>query len=321
MTGGGDTAAGGKNTAAGGDTAAGGKNTAAGGDTAAGGKSTASAKDQPPPAPPPLAGTVFDSHCHLDAMSARAGRSRRGEPAGQEFTESVLAEAAAVGVTRVVNVGCEVGEWASALESTAHPDVYAALAVHPTEVGGLTEAHYHELAELLRHPKVVAVGETGLDYYWDRTEPAEQQRHFRRHIELSKQVGKPLVIHDRQAHADVLRILREEGAPEAGVIFHAFSGDAGMAGECVAAGYVLSYSGVLTFGNAPELREAAAVTPLEQLLVETDAPFLTPHPHRGRPNAPYLIPHVVRRLSEHKNIPESVVCATISATGARLFGW
>jgi len=280
-----------------------------------------SGKDQPPPAPPPLTGTVFDSHCHLDAMSARAGHSRRGEPAGPEFTGSVLAAAAAVGVTRVVNVGCEVGEWASALESTAHPDVYAALAVHPTEVGGLTEAHYRELAGLLAHPKVVAVGETVLDYYWDRTEPAEQQRHFRRHIELSQQVGKPLVIHDRQAHADVLRILREEGAPEAGVIFHAFSGDAEMARECVAAGYVLSFSGVLTFGNAPELREAAAVTPLEQLLVETDAPFLTPHPHRGRPNAPYLIPHVVRRLSEEKNVPESVVCATISATGQRIFGW
>jgi TatD DNase family protein len=278
-------------------------------------------KDGAPPAPPPLDGAVFDSHCHLDAMSARSGRSRRGEPAGARFTAAVMAEAAAVGVTRLVNVGCEVGEWASALDSTAHPDVYAALAVHPTEVSGLTEAHYRELAELLAHPKVVAVGETGLDYYWDRTEPAEQQRHFRRHIELSKQVGKPLMIHDRQAHADVLRILREEGAPPAGVIFHAFSGDAEMARECVAAGYLLSFSGVLTFTNAPGLREAAAVTPLEQLLVETDAPFLTPHPYRGRPNSPYLIPHLVRRLSEEKNVPESVVCATISATGAHVFRW
>ena len=282
---------------------------------------TGAGKDQLPPAPQPLAGPVFDSHCHLDAMSSRAGRSARGEPAGERFTATVLAEAAAVGVTRVVNVGCEVAEWASALDSTAHPDVYAALAVHPTEVAGLTEAHYRELAELLRHPKVVAVGETGLDYYWDRTEPADQQRSFRRHIELSKQVGKPLMIHDRQAHADVLRILREEGPPPAGVIFHAFSGDAEMARECVAAGYVLSFSGVLTFANAPALREAASVTPLEQLLVETDAPFLTPHPYRGRPNAPYLIPHVVRSLSVQKEVPESVVCATVWATGERIFGW
>jgi TatD DNase family protein len=278
-------------------------------------------KNTAPPAPPPLAGTVFDSHCHLDAMSARSGHSARGEPAGAPFTAAVLAEAAAVGITRVVNVGCEVGEWASALDSTDHPDVYAALAVHPTEVAGLTEDNYRELAELLSHPRVVAVGETGLDYYWDRTEPADQQRAFRRHIELSKQVGKPLMIHDRQAHADVLRILREEGAPPAGVIFHAFSGDAEMARECVAAGYVLSFSGVLTFTNAPQLREAAAVTPLEQLLVETDAPFLTPHPYRGRPNAPYLIPHVVRSLSVLKAVPESVVCATLWATGERIFGW
>ena len=221
-----------------------------------------SERNQPPPAPAPLAGTVFDSHCHLDAMSARAGRSRRGEPAGPEYTAAVLADAAAVGITRVVNVGCEVGEWDSALRPTDHEGVYAALAVHPTEVSGLTEAHYRELAKLLRHPRVVAVGETGLDYYWDRTEPADQQRHFRRHIELAKEVGKPLVIHDRDAHADVLRILREEGAPPAGVVFHAFSGDAEMARECVAAGYLLSFSGVLTFGNAPALREAAAVTPL-----------------------------------------------------------
>ena len=233
----------------------------------------------------------------------------------------MLAEAAAVGVTRVVNVGCEVGEWASALESTAHPDVYAALAVHPTEVAGLTEAHYRELAELLRHPQVVAVGETGLDYYWDRTEPADQQRHFRRHIELAKQVGKPLVIHDRQAHADVLRILREEGAPPAGVIFHAFSGDAEMARECVAAGYVLSFSGVLTFANAPALREAAAVTPLEQLLVETDAPFLTPHPTAGGRTPHTSFRTLCAELSELKNSPRAVVCATISATGAQLFGW
>lgn len=278
------------------------------------------AADQPPPAPEPLAGTVFDSHCHLDAMSARSGRSRRGEPASPDFVAAVLEQSAAVGVARVVNVGCEVSEWASAVDSTSHPDVFAALAVHPTEVGGLTEAHYRHLEELLGHPKVVAVGETGLDYYWDRTEPAEQQRHFRRHIELAKRVAKPLMIHDRQAHQDVLRILREEGAPPAGVIFHAFSGDAEMARECVAAGYVLSFSGVLTFGNAPRLREAAAVTPLDQLLVETDAPFLTPHPYRGRPNAPYLIPQVVRRLAELKNTAESVVCATVCGTGARLLG-
>jgi TatD DNase family protein len=273
-----------------------------------------------PPAPPPLDGTVFDSHCHLDAMSGRAGLTQRGEAAGPDYVSVTAAEAAAVGVTRLINVGCEVAEWGSAIASTEHPDVYAALAVHPTEVTGLSDEHYAELERLLTHPKVVAVGETGLDYYWDRTTPAEQQEHFRRHIELAKRVAKPLVIHDREAHADVLKILAEQGAPEAGVVFHAFSGDADMAAECVRAGYFLSFSGVLTFKNAPALRAAAEVTPLSSMLVETDAPFLTAHPYRGRPNAPYLIPHVVRLLSRIKSASESVVCATISATGHQLFG-
>jgi TatD DNase family protein len=274
----------------------------------------------PPPLPEPLDGTVFDSHCHLDAMSSRAGRTARGEPAGAQFVAATVASAAAVGVSSLINVGCEVAEWQSAIDSTEHPAVYCALAVHPTEVAGLTDEHYAELERLLGLPKVVAVGETGLDYYWDRTEPALQQEHFRRHIELAKRVGKPLVIHDRDAHADVLRILREQGPPPAGVVFHAFSGDAEMAAECVRAGYLLSFSGVLTFGNAPALREAARVTPCESMLVETDAPFLTAHPYRGRPNAPYLIPHVVRLLAELKQLPESVVCDTIRATGERVFG-
>lgn len=263
---------------------------------------------------------MFDSHCHLDAMSGRAGLTRRGEPAGPEFVAAAAAEAAAVGVTRLINVGCEVAEWDSAIASTEHPDVYAALAVHPTEVAGLTEEHYVELERLLAHPKVVAVGETGLDYYWDRTTPAEQQEHFRRHIELAERVAKPLVIHDRDAHADVLKVLAEQGAPSAGVVFHAFSGDAELAAECVRAGYFLSFSGVLTFKNAPALRAAAEVTPLSSMLVETDAPFLTAHPYRGRPNAPYLIPHVVRLIAALKNTSVSVVCDTISATGRQLFG-
>jgi len=272
-----------------------------------------------PPLPEPLSGEVFDSHCHFDAMATRAGVTKRGQAARPDYIAQHLERARAVGVTRVINVGCEVGEWQSAIESTQHPDVYGAIAVHPTEVAGLTDAHYDELERLLQHPKIVAVGETGLDYYWDRTTPAEQQEHFRRHIDVAKRVGKPLMIHDRDAHADVLRILKEEGPPAA-VVFHAFSGDGAMARECVEAGFYLSFSGVLTFKNAPALREAASLTPLDQVLVETDAPFLTPDPYRGRPNAPYLIPHVVRLLALLANASETVVCATISATGRRVFG-
>ncbi|MDT4934899.1 MAG: TatD DNase family protein [Pseudonocardiales bacterium] len=268
------------------------------------------------PAPEPLRAPVFDAHAHLDAMAQRAGL----EP-DAEFVARVMTQARAVGVTRVITVGDTVASsrWCVAA-ANAHPDVYAAVAVHPTEIAGLTDDDYAELAELAGDPRVVAVGETGLDYYWGRTEPPAQQEHFRRHIALAKRAGKPLMIHDRDAHADVLRLLREEGAPEQ-VVFHAFSGGEAMAHECVAAGYVLSFPGVVTFRNAPALRAAAAVVPLEQLLVETDAPFLTPHPHRGRANAPYLLPWTVRGLAAAVSVDVDQLCATVAKTGRRLFGW
>jgi TatD DNase family protein len=258
---------------------------------------------------------VFDAHAHLDAMAERAG-----EVADDAFVARVMADARAVGVTAVITVGDTVASsrWCVAA-ANAHPDLYAAIAVHPTEIAGLTDADYAELEELARDARVVAVGETGLDYYWDRTEPTDQQWHFRRHIELAKAVGKPLMIHDRDAHADVLRMLREQGAPEQ-VVFHAFSGDAAMARECVAAGYVLSFPGVISFRNAPELRDAAAHVPMRQLLVETDAPFLTPHPLRGRPNAPKLLPLTVRALADAVGVGVDQLCTAVGQNGDRLFG-
>ena len=263
----------------------------------------------------PLRVPVFDAHCHLDAMAQRAGL----EPSA-EFVAGVMAEAAAVGVIRAITVGDTIAasQWCVAAAG-GHPDVYAAVAVHPTEIAGLDDDGYAELERLAADPRVVAVGETGLDYYWDRTEPADQQHHFRRHIELAKRVGKALMIHDRDAHADVLRILREEGAADH-VVFHAFSGDAAMAAECVAAGYLLSFPGVVTFRNAPELRAAAAVVPLEHLLVETDAPFLTPHPMRGRPNSPRLLPLTVRGLAAASGHDLDELCGAIAANGTRVFG-
>lgn len=269
----------------------------------------------PGPMVEPLAVPVFDAHTHLDAMAERSGLD-----ASPEFVAQVMADARAVGVVRAITVGDTVASssWCVAA-ARAHPDVYAAIAVHPTEVGGLTDEDYDELESLALQDRVVAVGESGLDYYWDRTEPALQQEHFRRHIGLAKRVGKPLMIHDRDAHADVLRILREEGAPER-VVFHAFSGDASMARECVVAGYLLSFPGVVTFRNAAALRAAAAVVPLGQLLVETDAPFLTPHPYRGRPNAPRLLPLTVRGLANAVGAELNEVCAAVRATGSRFFG-
>jgi TatD DNase family protein len=263
----------------------------------------------------PLPSPVFDAHTHLDAMAQRGGV----EP-DDAFVAETMAAAREVGVTAAITVGDTIASsrWCVAA-ARAHPDVYAAVAVHPTEIDGLDDAGYAELERLAADPAVVAIGETGLDYYWDRTEPAAQQEHFRRHIALAKRAGKPLMIHDREAHADILRILREEGAPEQ-VVFHAFSGDAAMARECAAAGYVLSFPGVITFKNAPALRAAAAVLPVELLLVETDAPFLTPHPLRGRPNAPRLLPLTVRALAAAGGHDLAELCAALRGTGARVFG-
>jgi TatD DNase family protein len=271
--------------------------------------------DSPPPDPEPLPGPVFDAHTHLDAMAQRAGVAP-----SHEFVAAVMARARAVGVVKAITVGDSVASSRWCVDAAAnHPDVYAAVAVHPTEVEGMTDADYAELEQLAQHPKVVAIGETGLDYYWDRTEPALQQEHFRRHIALAKRVDLALMIHDRDAHADVLRILADEGPPER-VVFHAFSGDVAMAKACVSAGFVLSMPGVISFTNAPDLRAAAFATQRDHLLVETDAPFLTPHPFRGRPNAPYLLPHTVLALARATEMEPSVLCESIMRTGARVFG-
>jgi TatD DNase family protein len=259
-----------------------------------------------PPLPEGLPAEAVDSHCHLDAMGVDIGRS--------------LADARAVGVTRVVTVGdtLESSRWC-AETAAAHPGVVATVAVHPNEVGGIDESTWDGLAELAARPEVRAVGETGLDYYWQRVPATEQQQAFRRHIALAKAVGKALVIHDRDAHADVLRVLAEESAPER-TVFHCFSGDAEMARECVRAGYVLSFAGTVTFKNAASLREAATVVPVDQLLVETDAPFLTPVPYRGRPNAPYLVPLTIRALAEVKTVHIEHLCEEVTRTAERVFG-
>jgi len=257
----------------------------------------------------------LDAHCHLDAMARRAGV----EPT-PEFVADVMAKARTVNVTRVITVGDTLASSSWCLQAAReHPDVYAAVAVHPTEIAGLTDSGYAELERLARDPKVVAVGETGLDYYWDRTAPADQQGHFRRHIDLAKRVGKPLMIHDREAHDDVLRILREEDPPDR-VVFHAFSGDAAMARACVDAGYVLSFAGVVTFTNAPRVREAAASVNADQILGETDSPFLAPHPFRGRPNSPYLLAQTLLTLASVMGLSPAELCQAMARTVYTFFG-
>ncbi|MEU4352561.1 TatD family hydrolase [Streptomyces sp. NPDC023838] len=288
-----------------------------------------SAKDAPPPLPEPLGVPVADSHTHLDMQSTTV--------------EEALVRAASVGVTTVVQVGCDLkgSRWA-AETAEAYENVHAAVALHPNEAprivlgdpdgwsrqgarqpGGdaaLDDA-LAEIDRLAALPHVKAVGETGLDYFRTGADGmAAQERSFRAHIEIAKRHDKALVIHDREAHADVLRVLREEGAPER-TVFHCYSGDAEMAELCAESGYFMSFAGNMTFKNAQPLRDALAVAPLELVLVETDAPFLTPAPYRGRPNAPYLIPITVRAMAAVKAVHEDVLAAAIAENTARAFDY
>lgn len=269
-----------------------------------------------PPPPPPLPATVVDSHTHLDACDAT----------DQAGVRAVLDRAAAVGVAAVVTVADDMVAARWVVQASSWDDrVFAAVALHPTRTAMMTDADRAELERLVRQPRVVAVGETGLDYYWTRVDPAcsppETQREaYRWHIDLAKRVGKPLMIHDRDAHGDVLAVLEQEGPPHT-VVFHCFSGDAAMARTCVEAGYVLSFSGTVTFRNARALREAAVLVPEGQLLVETDAPFLTPHPHRGKPNEPVNLPYTVVDLAALRGQDVAELAASSSATADRVFGF
>lgn len=228
-----------------------------------------------------------------------------------------------VGVDRVVQVGVDVASsrWSAAF-AAASPSVVATVGVHPNDaprLSNLDEA-LREIESLAANQRVRGIGETGLDTYRTREDGREAQEHaFRAQIAIAKRYGKTLIVHDRDAHTGILEMLDTEGAPET-VVLHCFSGDADFAARCVRRGYVLSFAGTVTFKNAPGLREAAKVTPIDQMLVETDAPFLTPAPYRGRPNAPYLIPLTVRALAETTGTDLDTLCAAISATGDRVFG-
>jgi TatD DNase family protein len=276
-----------------------------------------SGRTGPPPAPDPLPIAVVDNHTHLDM-------SREGEDPPE--LQAVIEAATAVGVPRMVQIGCDLP---GARFTVDVIDRYAALlggvALHPNEAPRLQErgevdSARGEIEQLASHPRVRVIGETGLDYFRTGTEGiAAQQDSFRWHIDLAKRTGKTLQIHDREAHADVMRILAEEGAPERTVL-HCFSGDMAMARECVERGYYLSFAGTVTFKNAAGLRNALAVTPTRNLLVETDAPYLTPSPHRGATNAPYLVPLTVRAMAAVLSTDVPSLCTALAANSELLYG-
>jgi TatD DNase family protein len=279
-----------------------------------------------PPAPEPLAVPVFDSHTHLDITVHEAGVPGGTGPGGGgagDPVEALIDAAAKSGVDRLLQVGVDVPSsvWGAEL-AARHPSVLAAVALHPNEAPRLADLDeaLRQIEALAAQPRVRGLGETGLDTFRTGDEGrAAQELSFRAHIGFAKRYAKPLIIHDREAHADVLRVLDAEGAPDV-VVLHCFSGDAEFAAECVRRGYLLSFAGTVTFASAGHLRAAAALTPPEQLLVETDAPYLTPVPYRGRPNASYLIPLTMRALAETTGRDLDALCAAVSANGERVFG-
>ena len=255
----------------------------------------------------------MDSHCHLDIADGEWLETREA-----------IDRALAVNVRRIVQIGCDLpgARWAVAA-AAEHPELIAGVALHPNEAPRVEDldAAMAEIEELAgAHDKVRAVGETGLDHFRTGADGlAVQRESFRRHIDLAKRLDKTLVIHDREAHAEILEILDEEGSPERWVM-HCFSGDVDFARSCLDRGAHLSFAGTITFKNAAELRRALASTPLDRILVETDAPYLTPTPFRGRPNASYLVPYTVSAMAEVRGDELEGLCHAIDVNTERAFG-
>ena len=276
-----------------------------------------------PPLPEPLPRPVIDSHCHIDM---------RGQDEEALSPVQAASSAGSVNVTGIVQVGCSIRDLATAVAmAEANPSIVAAIGIHPNEAPRLAargelDAALATVEELAAgSDRVRGIGETGLDHF--RTREAEgwvvQEQSFRAHIDIARRLGRALVIHDRDSHEDVIRILLDEkagaGLPEV-VVFHCFSGDAAMAEIAAEHGWYVSFAGTVTFTNARDLHAAALVVPRERILVETDAPFLTPTPHRGRVNASYLVPLTVRRLAELRGDALEQLCDDIHANTIRAFG-
>lgn len=238
-----------------------------------------------------------------------------------DLVTGALDRAAKVGVHKVVTVADDLASARWVAQAVNWDDrLYGAVALHPTRTATFDHETRTELEALAANPRVVAVGETGLDYYWDYSPRGAQREAFDWHIDLAKRLEKPLMIHDRDAHEDVLQALDENGPPGK-VIFHCFSGDARMAERCAEKGYVMSFAGPVTFRNARELREAARMVPAELLLVETDAPFLAPHPFRGWPNEPYCVAYTLRDLAALRGDDAAELANSVTANAERMFGF
>ncbi len=269
-----------------------------------------------PESPDPLPGPVVDSHCHLDVAAEITGLA----------PEEALIRAEQVSVRRLVQIGCDVASSRWAVRAAEQwPSVVAGVAMHPNDAARLDSAQLdlalETIDQLATDSHVRAVGETGLDFYRTRDLAGQdrQRRSFAAHIAIAKRHGKALVIHDRDAHAEILAVLDSETPPER-IVMHCFSGDAAFARECLDRGAFLSFAGTVTFTANEHLRESLALAPLDRILVETDAPFLTPMPFRGRPNASYLIPHTVRLMIEVAGVDLPRLCRALDENADAAFG-
>lgn len=253
---------------------------------------------------------LIDSHAHLDDRKY------------DEDREAVIARAKEAGVEIIINVGYDLrSSGASVLLASNHPFIYAAVGFHPSDSNGYSDEAEEQLRKwCLTEPKVVAIGEIGLDFHWDNSPRNIQRQVFRRQIRLAKSVKKPIVVHDREAHGEILEILRDERAGEAGGVLHCFSGSLEMATLCLQMGFYVSLAGPVTFTNAPKVREIAARVPLDRLLIETDSPYLTPHPYRGERNESAYVHLVAEAVAKARGIAVDELAAATTANTKRLFG-
>lgn len=252
---------------------------------------------------------MIDSHTHLY------------DPAYDPDREQVILRAQEAGLKAIVVIGCDLESSRMAVDlADRHDFLYATIGVHPHEVKAINDHTYPELQKLASHPKVVGYGETGLDYYYRHSPMEVQQRHFRAQIQLAKSLRLPLVVHSRNARQDTIKILQEESAASVGGVLHCFTGDLEMARAAVGMNFFISFSGILTFDNAQDLREVARALPQDRILIETDCPYLTPIPHRGRRNEPAYLHYTARALAGlyPSQSPEQLLKKTVENTG-RLF--
>jgi len=255
---------------------------------------------------------LIDTHTHLD--DARFDGDR----------DAVIARAREAGVETLITIGCDLASSRAAVSlADRYPFIYATVGVHPHEVKCIGDDWYDELRRLAQHPKAVAYGEIGLDYHYNHSPPKLQRDRFREQVCLARELGLPIVIHTREAQEDTIKILKEEKGSEVGGVFHCFSGDAWLAKDALDMGFFLSFSGVITFQNATMLRDIMKTVPMDRLLVETDCPFLTPVPHRGKRNEPAYVKFVAEKIAELKGSTEPMSVEEIgritSQNARRLF--